>query len=149
MHEHAYIKVNCASEVDWKWATDYLWCNPSFHGRPCYDCALIQLTEHSTAFIHLIFMFKCTIMNSNFKFALIQPYTAGISSQQRLDHGLKLTHVRAVPWSQAIFIPVSSIICGAFLYPDPTHHNDFIVVDHINGDMFLCTMSMRESHGRI
>ena len=146
MHEHAYLKVNYASEVDWKWATDYLRCNPLFHGHPRYDCALVQLTEHSTAFVRLIFVFKCTIMNSEFKFALVQPYTAGIGSQRRLDRDLKLTCVRAVPWSQPIFILVDSIIRGALLYPDPTNHGGFIVVDHIDGDLFLRTMSMRQGH---
>ncbi|KAF8123035.1 hypothetical protein EV363DRAFT_1550073 [Boletus edulis] len=115
MHEHTYLKVDYASEVDWKWATNYLRCTPSFHGHPRYDCALVQLTEHSTAFIRLIFVFKCTILNSNFKFALMQPYTAGTGSQWRLDHDLKLTH---------------SIICGALLYPDPANHNNFIVVEY-------------------
>ena len=71
---------------------------------------------------------------------------AGISSQWRLDCDLKLTHVRAVPRSQPIFIPVDSIIRGAFLYPNPTNHGDFIVVDHIDGDLFLHTMSMRQGH---
>ena len=146
MHEHAYLKVNYASEVDWKWATDYLRCNPLFHGHPRYDCALVQLTEHSTAFVRLIFVFKCTIMNSEFKFALVQPYTAGIGSQRRLDRDLKLTCVRVVPQSQPIFILVDSIIRGALLYPDPTNHGGFIVVDHIDGDLFLRTMSMRQGH---
>jgi hypothetical protein len=149
MHEHTYLKVNYASEVDWKWATDYIRCNPSFHGHPRYDCALVQLTEHSTAFVRLIFMFKRTIMNSDFKFALVQPYTAGIGSQWRLDRDLKLTHVRAVPWSQPIFIPVDSIIRGALLYPDSTNHDDFTVVDHVDGDMFLRTISMKQHRGRI
>ncbi|KAI9574141.1 hypothetical protein HD554DRAFT_2228583 [Boletus coccyginus] len=145
MHEHAYLKVNYASEVDWKWATDYLRCTPSFHGRPRYDCALVQLTEERTAFVRLIFAFKCTIMESDFRFVLVQPYTARIGSQRRLDHDLKLSRARAVPRSQAIFIPVDSIIRGALLYPDATSHDDFFVVDHIDGDMFLHTMSMKRS----
>ena len=144
MHEHSYLKVNYPSEVDWKWATDYLRCNPSFHGHPRYDCALVQLTEECAAFVRLIYVFKCTIMESDFRFALVQPYTAGIGSQCRLDRDLRLTRVRAVPQSQSIFIPVDSIIRGTLLYPDPTRHDDFFVVDHINGDMFLRTMSMRQ-----
>ncbi|KAF8548228.1 hypothetical protein OG21DRAFT_1479277 [Imleria badia] len=145
MHKHTYLKVDYASEVDWKWATDYLRCTPSFHGHPRYDCALVLLTEHSTAFVRLIFVFKCTILNSDFKFALVQPYMAGTGSQRRLDCDLKLTHVRAVPRSQPIFIPADLIIRGALLYPDPANHNNFIVVDHIDGDLFLRTMSMRET----
>ena len=146
MHEHTYLKANYASEVDWRWATDYLRCNPKFHGRSRYDCALVQFTEDRTAFARLIFIFKCTIMESTFQFALVQPYTAGIGAQCRLDRDLKLTRVRAVPRSQAIFIPVESIIRGALLYPDPTSHDDFFVIDHIDGNMFLRTMSMRRSN---
>jgi hypothetical protein len=99
--------------------------------------------EECIAFVRLIFVFKCTIMESDFRFALVQPYTAGIGSQRRLDRDFKLTHARAVPRSQSIFIPVDSIIRGALLYPDPISHDNFFVVDHINGDMFLRTMSMR------
>ena len=146
MHEHTYLKANYASEVDWRWATDYLRCNPKFHGCSRYDCTLVQFTEDRTTFTCLIFIFKCTIMESTFQFALMQPYTAGIGAQRRLNRDSKLTHVRAVPQSQAIFIPVESIIHSTLLYPDPTSHDDFFVVDHIDGDMFLCTMLMRHSN---
>jgi hypothetical protein len=99
--------------------------------------------EECIAFVRLIFVFKCTIMESDFRFALVQPYTAGIGSQRRLARDFKLTHARAVPRSQSIFISVDSIIRGALLYPNPISHDNFFVVDHINGDMFLRTMSMR------
>ncbi|KAI9572239.1 hypothetical protein HD554DRAFT_2320517 [Boletus coccyginus] len=113
---------------------------------PSYGIQLGGWTRKKhTAFVRLIFAFKCTIMESDFRFVLVQPYTARISSQCRLDRDLKLSHVRAVPRSQTIFIPVDSIIRGALLYPNPTSHDDFFIVDHIDGDMFLRTMSMKRS----
>ncbi|KIN99482.1 hypothetical protein M404DRAFT_30342 [Pisolithus tinctorius Marx 270] len=109
--EYRYLKVNYASVVDWKVAVNHIRCSPSFHGRPRYDCALIQLSETKTAFVRLIFMFTCKIaaFEDVFQFALVQPLTAG----------------------------TGSIIRGALLYPDPSHHGKFLVVEHTDGDMFL------------
>lgn len=145
MQEHGYLKVNYASEVDWEWNHDYLRCSPMFHGQPRRDCALVQLTNERTAFVRLVFVFKCTIEDVTFRFALVQPYTAGTGVQRRLDRDLKLTRIRAVPRSQTNFIPVDSIIRGALLYSDPANHDDLFLVDHIDGDMFLRNLSMRRS----
>ncbi|KIK93461.1 hypothetical protein PAXRUDRAFT_12641 [Paxillus rubicundulus Ve08.2h10] len=138
MCEYRYLEVHYESLVDWRKATDYIRSNPLFHGHPCYDCALIQLTPTQTAFVRLILMFTCEITGFGvLQLALVQPYTAGIGAQCQLDRQLKLTRVRAVPRGSSIFIPVDSIICGALLYPDPAHKDDFLVVDHVEGDMFL------------
>ncbi|KAI6145808.1 hypothetical protein BKA82DRAFT_4330460 [Pisolithus tinctorius] len=118
--EYRYLKVNYASVVDWKVAVNHIRCSPSFHGWPWYDCALIQLLETKTAF-----------------FALIQPLMAG-TGVRRLDQDFRLTRVKAVSHAASIFIPVKSIIQGALLYPDPSHHGKFLVVEHTDGDMFLC-----------
>ncbi|KIJ11284.1 hypothetical protein PAXINDRAFT_164124 [Paxillus involutus ATCC 200175] len=138
MCEYCYLKVHYESLVDWRKATDYIRCNPLFHRHPCYDCALIQLTPTQTAFIRLILMFTCEITGFGvLQLALVQPYTAGIGAQRQLDRQLKLTRVRAVPRGSSIFIPVDSIIRGALLYPDPAHKDDFLVIDHVDGNMFL------------
>ncbi|KAG2123632.1 hypothetical protein BD769DRAFT_1741799 [Suillus cothurnatus] len=123
--EYRYLKVNYKSTIDWKQATDYLWCNLSFHGQPRYDCALIQLTPERSAFFKLILMFKCHLpdIDSSFDFALVQPYTAGTGSHRRIDHELKLTHVKAIPRANSIFIPLASVICGAVLFPDHEHQD--------------------------
>ncbi|KIJ14120.1 hypothetical protein PAXINDRAFT_163495 [Paxillus involutus ATCC 200175] len=138
MCKYCYLKVHYESLVDWRKATDYICCNPLFHGHPRYDCALIQLTPTQTAFVRLILMFTCEITGFGvLQLALVQPYTAGIGAQRQLDHQLKLTRVRAVPRGSSIFIPVDSIIRGALLYPDPAHKDNFLVVNHVDGDMFL------------
>ncbi|KAI6139684.1 hypothetical protein BKA82DRAFT_4332162 [Pisolithus tinctorius] len=136
--EYRYLKVNYASVVDWKVAVNHIRCSPSFHGRPRYDCALIQLSETKTAFVRLIFMFTCKIaaFEDVFQFALVQPLTAG-TGVRRLDQDFRLTRVKAVSRAASIFIPVKSIIRGALLYPDPSHHGEFLVVEHTDGDMFL------------
>ncbi|KIK77497.1 hypothetical protein PAXRUDRAFT_166671 [Paxillus rubicundulus Ve08.2h10] len=139
MCKYCYLKVHYKLLVIWRKATNYVCCNPLFHGHPHYDCALIQLTPTQTAFIHLILMFTCKITGFRvLQLALVQPYTAGIGAQHQLDHQLKLTCVRAVPRGSSISIPVDSMIHSALLYPDPAHKDNFLVVDHVNGDMFLC-----------
>ncbi|KAG1882566.1 hypothetical protein F4604DRAFT_1879304 [Suillus subluteus] len=120
IHEHCYLRVNYELAVDWRQNVDHLRCNPQFHGLAT-----------TTAFIQLIFMFKCP---SNF--ALVQPYTARIAPC-RMDHIFKLTRVKAVLRSSSIFVLLKSFIRGAVLVPDSEHQDEYFVVDHIDGDMFL------------
>ncbi|KAG0700515.1 hypothetical protein DFH29DRAFT_807544, partial [Suillus ampliporus] len=105
---------------------------------PRYDCALIQLTPERSVFVKLILMFKCHLPDvGSFEFALVQPYTAGTGISRRIDHELKFTCVKAVPRANSIFVPLTSFIHGAVLFPDHEHQGKFIVVDHIDSDMFL------------
>ncbi|KIK78105.1 hypothetical protein PAXRUDRAFT_36699 [Paxillus rubicundulus Ve08.2h10] len=90
---------------------------------------LIQLTDGQTAFVRLISMFACKIDNIGpLQLALVQPYMADF----------KLTCIKAIHRSVSISIPVESIIRGALLYPDPENHDEFLVVDHVDRDIFLC-----------
>ncbi|KAG2123848.1 hypothetical protein DEU56DRAFT_873379 [Suillus clintonianus] len=137
---YRYQLVNYKSVVDWRQTTNYLRCNPHFHGHLHYDCALIQLTQDISVFIQLILMFKCQLPDvSSFELALVQPLTAGvIGAPRRIDRDFQLTRIKAVPRESLIFIPLRSFIHGAMLYPDPTHQGEFIVIDHIDSDMFMC-----------
>ncbi|KAG0695437.1 hypothetical protein DFH29DRAFT_776432, partial [Suillus ampliporus] len=139
IQEHRYLKVNYESTVDRKQTTNYLRCNPHFHGHPCYDCALIQLMQGVSVFVRLVFMFKCQLPNvGSFEFALVQPFTAGVvGAPRRIDCDFQLTCIKAVPRASSIFVPLSSFIRSALLYPDPVHQDEFIVIDHIDSDMFL------------
>ncbi|KAG1899351.1 uncharacterized protein F5891DRAFT_1128989 [Suillus fuscotomentosus] len=111
IHEHCYLKVNYESMVDWKQAANHLRCNPQFHRSPRFDHAPIQLTVDETIFVHLIFLFRCCILNlGSFEFALVQPYTARINSAHRTDRFFKLTRVKAVPRASSIFVPLNSFI---------------------------------------
>ncbi|KAI6012112.1 hypothetical protein BKA83DRAFT_4466503 [Pisolithus microcarpus] len=138
VREYRYLKVKYVSVVDWEVAMDHLRCSPNFHGRTRYDCALIQLSETKIAFVQLIFFFTCKIpaLNETFQLALVQPLTAGIGVR-RLDQDFNLIRVKAISRAASMFIPTKSIIRGALLYPDPSRHGEFFVVEHVDGDMFL------------
>jgi hypothetical protein len=84
-------------------------------------------------------MFKCHLpdIDGSFDFALVQPYTAGTGSHRRIDRELKLTRVKAIPRASSIFVPLASVIRGAVLFPDREHQGEFIIVDHLDSDMFL------------
>ncbi|KAG2352431.1 hypothetical protein BDR07DRAFT_1455035 [Suillus spraguei] len=118
-----YFKVNYESMVDWKQVTDHLWCNPQFYGSPRFDHALIQLTAEATAFVWLVFLFRCHIQT-------LDPWSLHLSP-------LKLTHVKALPRACLIFVPLSSFIRGTVLVPDSKRQDEYIIVDHINSNMFL------------
>ncbi|KAI6038298.1 hypothetical protein EDC04DRAFT_2868477 [Pisolithus marmoratus] len=125
IQEYKYLKVNYKSLVNWKLTTDHLQCNPMFFGVPQYDCAIIQLTEVDTAFVHLICIFSCKVPDiCSIDLTLAQPFT---------------TKMGAVPCSTVILIPIQSIIWGAVLVPNPSHDSEFLVITHIDGDMYLHT----------
>ncbi|KAG2144311.1 hypothetical protein DEU56DRAFT_870425 [Suillus clintonianus] len=139
IYEHHYVKVNYENAVDWRQSTDHLRCNPSFHGHPHFNCALIQLTTERAIFVRLILMFKCEVPDVGaFQFALVQPYTAGIvGGSRRIDRDLRLTQVKAVPRADSIIVPLKSFIRGALLSPDPQHQGEYSVVGHVDSDMFV------------
>ncbi|KAG2033796.1 hypothetical protein BDR03DRAFT_1013936 [Suillus americanus] len=139
IQEHWYLKVNYESVVDWRQTTDYLRCNLHFHGHPRYNCALIQLTQDVSVFVQLILMFKCQLPDvGSFELALVQPLTAGIiGAPHWINRDFQLTRIKAVPRESSIFIPLRSLIHSAMLYPDPAHQDEFIVVNHIDSDMFM------------
>ncbi|KIJ07472.1 hypothetical protein PAXINDRAFT_90348, partial [Paxillus involutus ATCC 200175] len=133
------LKVNYESKMDWRQATDYIRCNPSFHGKPHYDSVLFQISVEKVAFARLVFMFSCNIPSfGTYDFALVRPLTADISANWNLfDEAFRLTHVKARPCAASMFIPIRSIVRGALLYPDPKHKDKLLVVEHVDGDMFL------------
>ncbi|KAI5981570.1 hypothetical protein EDD15DRAFT_2391765 [Pisolithus albus] len=138
LQEHCYLKVNYESRVDWRQATDHLRCNPSFHGKPRYDSILFQLSQNKIAFARLVFMFSCNIPDfGKYDFALVRPYTANISATRKsFDDDFRITHVKARPCTASMFIPIRSIVRGVLLYPDPKHRDEYLVVEHVDGDMF-------------
>ncbi|KAI6022327.1 hypothetical protein PISMIDRAFT_114155, partial [Pisolithus microcarpus 441] len=132
------LKVNYELLADWKVTTDHLRCSPSFYGQPWYDCALIQLTESETVFVHLISIFTCNIPDiGSISLAFVQPLTAKIGGICQIDVNFCLIRVKAVPRSNPIFIPIQSIIRGVVVVPDPSHSSKFWVINHIDADMFL------------
>ncbi|KAI5996647.1 hypothetical protein EDC04DRAFT_2872367 [Pisolithus marmoratus] len=111
--------VKHVSMVDWEITTSHLRCSPNFHSQQWYDCTLVQLSETKITF-----------------FALIQPLMAGTRVRQ-LDQDFNLIRVKAVSHALSIFIPMKSIIRGTLLYLDPDCDGEFLIVEHIDSDMFL------------
>ncbi|KAG1882178.1 hypothetical protein F4604DRAFT_1879586 [Suillus subluteus] len=99
----------------------------------------LKLTQDVSVFALLVFMFKCQLPDvGSFEFTLVQPFTAGIvGAPRRIDRDFRLTRIKAVPRASSIFVPLCSFIHSALLYPDPAHQDEFIVVDHIDSDMFM------------
>ncbi|KAI6107235.1 hypothetical protein EV401DRAFT_2060073 [Pisolithus croceorrhizus] len=119
LQEHCYLKVN-------------------YKSRPHYDSILFQLSPNKIAFACLVFMFSCSIPNfRTYDFALVHPYTANISATRKsFDNNFRITCVKARPCTASMFIPIRSIVRGALLYPDPKHRDEYLVVEHVDGDMF-------------
>lgn len=139
LQEHKYLKVHYESKMDWRQVTDHLRCNPMFHGKPRYDSLIFQSSPDEFSFARLVFMFSCSIpLFGTYDFALVRPFTANVSpARKSFDESFRITRVKARPCAASIFIPIRSIVRGTLLYPDPKHADEYLVVDHIDGDMFL------------
>ncbi|KAG1851348.1 hypothetical protein DFJ58DRAFT_729007 [Suillus subalutaceus] len=149
LQEHRYLKVNYESTVDWKLATDYLRCNPSFHRCEHCDCALIRTLDkdgnNKNIFVRILFMFKFTVSNHALELTLVLPMDAPTGSRRSVDRDLGLTRLRARPLASSEFISLQYIICGASLVPDYDRDGDFFLVDLVDMDMFLRTKGLRSS----
>jgi hypothetical protein len=82
-------------------------------------------------------MFKYTVCDRTFEFALILPMDSPIGPRRIVDQDLGLTRLRARPLVSSEFIPLQSIIRGALLVPDFDNYKDFFLVDLVDTDMFL------------
>ncbi|KAJ7447224.1 hypothetical protein FB451DRAFT_1343439 [Mycena latifolia] len=139
---HKFLKVFYQSLDYWADVADYLRCNPCFHGHPRFDAALVK-TAGAEIFVRLIYVFKIVLSDSKaYPIALVQPLDAPIGRISRKDQALKLIRVRAKPRQEAEFIFVRSIIRGAVLAPAHDRDGDFMVMDVLDGDMFLRLKSM-------
>ncbi|KAL4078992.1 hypothetical protein V8B97DRAFT_1865297, partial [Scleroderma yunnanense] len=142
------LQVNFESMVDWCQYTNYLCCNPTFHGWPCYDCVIIK-TYQGHIFRQLVSLFKCTVSREEFPLALIQLYDAPIGQWLSKDKHLNFWRVQEQPCTLTEFFSVQSIICGALLYPDNSRPGDYLVMDTIDTDMFLCIQAMHQAAGHL
>jgi hypothetical protein len=142
------MKVNYESKVDWRQASNYLRCNPRFHGHLRQDFVIIEGGLGGPIFAQLLFVFKCTIAAKEYSLALVQSYDEHIPASERpkKDADLDLFRVRARPRKSSEFIFLDSIIRGALLVDsfDSEHGDEKLVVDIVDTDMFLRLLS---SHG--
>lgn len=82
-------------------------------------------------------MFKYTVCDRTFEFALVLPMDSPIGPKRIMDQDLGLTRLRAQALVSSEFIPLQSIIRGALLVPDFGNYRDFFLVDLVDTDMFL------------
>jgi len=107
-----------------------------FHDHPRYDFIIVKFGD-TDFFARLIFTFVCLIGTTQYSLALIQPFDAHVETR-RGDQELHFHRVKAKPRSQAEFIPVRSIIHGTVLVTDFGQCNEYIVMDVVDPDLFLC-----------
>ena len=134
--EHRFLKVHFESKVNWCQSTDYLRCNPSFHNATRQDCVIIRSRE-GIIFGRLLMLFTCTVGGECYPIALVHLFDAPVGLRLRKDKYLRSWRVRQKPAASSEFIFVRSIIRGALLVEDAGYPGTHIVIDTIDGDMFL------------
>ncbi|KAJ7668837.1 hypothetical protein B0H17DRAFT_1142390 [Mycena rosella] len=129
-----FLKVHYEHLGNWTSSADYLRCNPSFHGHPRYDGALVKTTD-GHIFVQLIYMFSCTVEKKSHPFGLVLPLdTRAIGRKDRL---LRFHRLHAKPRKNAEFISAHSIIRGVLLAPDFDNYGEFLIVDIVDTDISL------------
>ncbi|KAF8157464.1 hypothetical protein K438DRAFT_1910064 [Mycena galopus ATCC 62051] len=141
---YRFLKIFYQSLDDWSDEADYLRCHPNFHKRPRFDGALV-LTPTGNIFVQLRHVFEVLANGKTYPFALVQPLDSPVGQIPAKDKALKLFRARAKPRQASEFIPVRSIIRGAVLVPDSEKNRDFIVMDVVDGDMFLRLQDMYQA----
>ncbi|KAG1838310.1 hypothetical protein F4604DRAFT_1997251 [Suillus subluteus] len=132
--ECRFLKVNYESMVDWRQCTNYLRCSPKFFNTARFDCVFIQ-TKDKVIFGRLLFLFECVVGDITLSLALIHPFDAPTGVRLRKDKHLNIYR----------FFSVRSIIRGALLVPDGS--TDYLVVDTVDTDMFLCVKELHLEAG--
>jgi hypothetical protein len=136
--ECRFIKVDFEDKVTWKLETDYLRCSPKFHGHARYDCVIFLDHDNHCSFARLVFVFVCEVLGQTVPMALVQPADMGLEGRPRVvDLDLGLHRLKMRKRTDCRFIPLRSVVRGALLVQDSKNHNEYIVVDTIDGDMFL------------
>ncbi|KAJ7700548.1 hypothetical protein B0H14DRAFT_3100108 [Mycena olivaceomarginata] len=138
---YQFLKVFFKSLENWLDDVDFLRCNPCFHGLARYDAALVKTTQ-GNIFVRLVYVFTFEIDGRRHPFALVQALDVGIPQRYTKDRVLSLYRVRQCEREKCEFISVHSIIRGALLIPDFEIQGDHLVVDIVDGDMYLRIKAM-------
>jgi hypothetical protein len=126
--------------VDWKLATDLLRCNKSFHGNERHDHVIVQL-EDGCFFARLLHLFEVTVGELSHSLAYVESYCRPSGSMKHKDKDLGLYRLQ-LKAKQYEIISVESVVRGALLVPDSANPEQYLVVDTIDGDMFLRMKSL-------
>ncbi|KAF9045535.1 hypothetical protein BJ165DRAFT_1415498 [Panaeolus papilionaceus] len=138
------LNVYFTSVVNWRLGMDILRVNPNFHGRPRFDFAILNVDSkmQTAVIVQLLFVFQITYRAHNFELALVLPFDAPISRQDRdrvrRDTALRLKRLHPRRRREAVLVDVNTIIRGALLTPDPSsEEDDRILVDLVDEDMWM------------
>ncbi len=136
--EYRFLKVNYESHVDWKMKTDYLRCNPMFHGHPRYDFVITHL-DGDPIYAKLVFIFTCRVGTECYRLALVQPLEKAKRTGRtgEIDKELSIHRWTLRSRTRCEVIPINSIVRGAVLVKDPEYAQDYFVIDMLDDDMFL------------
>ncbi|KAG6896264.1 hypothetical protein C0992_009421 [Termitomyces sp. T32_za158] len=143
--EHCLLKVRYTCTSDWQLKTDYVRCNPKFHGQPRYDCVLVN-AQDKPYIARLVQLFSCTVGGQVYPLALIQPFSSVFqnSNRQQKDIDLGLLRFRENKRKDTEFISIHTIIRGVVMVPDRIQamphgsvKGDFFLFDILDADMFL------------
>ena len=93
-------------------------------------------------FARILALFKCSAEGQDYSLALTHPYDAPTGISRTVDKDLELLRVRAKPRRATEYFSVESIIRGAALIEDFEKPGDYLVIDTIDGDMFLQSISL-------
>jgi hypothetical protein len=135
-----YLKVHYQHLGNWIPSTDYLRCNPSFHGHSRYDAALVKTTD-GHLFVKLIYMFSCTVQKKSHLFALVLPLDID-TEVGRKDKTLRFYRLHAKSRKEAKFISAHSIVRGILLAPDVDNFGEYLVVGIVDTDVSLRLKNM-------
>ena len=128
-----YLQVTYKSLVDWKWTTDRLHCNPSFHGHERYD----HVKEGNNHFFAcLLHLFQITVGTQSHAFAYVKTYGRPQGAMQRKDKDLGIYQLQ-LKISPYQIISLDSVVRGALIVQDPENSHNYLIVDTIDTDMFL------------
>lgn len=133
------LRVQYESGVTWREESDLLRCSALFHGKPRYDCVII---EHASRlmFCQLICVFTYKFRDATCGLALVLPFdlTPNLPGAKRqIDRDLGLCRVKERSRADSIIISVRAIKRGALVVSDSSRVHERLVVDTLDGDMFL------------
>ena len=134
------------SKINLSVQKDILRVNPQFHGRPRFDCVLIQAHQDDYIFARLLQVFTITYQTRRHSLALVLPFDNRIPLLNRgRDRDLRFTRVISRPRSTCVVIDVETIIRGALIVEDygADLGNSFIIVDVVDADMWWRMKSVK------
>ncbi len=135
--EYRFIQVKYESQVTWREERDLLRCSPKFRGAPRHDSVLMDW-DGGYKFFKLVFTFMYKFRGVACALALVLPLDFPIGPRRpAVDRDLGLCRLVERPPSESKIVPLRALRRGALLIPDSKRVRNHLVVDALDGDMFL------------